>query len=308
MTSRRARFALSLALMGVALLAPSTAQEPQRHPYTVPHVLRFTAAEDLVGLNPHFNQQTIVGYLAHMTMAWLVRYDLHNRPVPELAAVIPTQANGGISRDGKTITYHLRHDAKWSDGVPFTSADVAFSIATVQNPKNNEIAIEDYQRIARVETPDPYTVKLHLKAPYGDFLASYFSTSGAGPCLLPKHLLDGLPEINDAPYNNLPVGIGPFKYASWKRADSVELVPDPLYFRGRPKLERVVFKIIPDRNTALANRYAVQCQSNFARMPQPSRTPCRSHVPGDQRACGHDYLIVDDDWFVEHRLERLARH
>jgi len=238
-------------MTGTVLLTPLAAQEPQRHPYTIPHVLRFGSGEDLVGLNPHFNQQAVLGYLAHMTMAWLVRYDLHNRPVPELLTVLPTLANGGISRDGKTITYHLRHDAKWSDGVPFTSADVAFSIAVVVNPRNNETAAEDFHRITRVQTPDPYTVVLHLNAPYADFLATYFSTSGAQPCILPKHLLADLPEINDAPYNGLPVGIGPFKYESWKRGDSVELVPDPLYFRGRPKLERIVFKIIPDRNTML---------------------------------------------------------
>jgi peptide/nickel transport system substrate-binding protein len=240
-----------LAALAMTVSSPISAQEQKRNPWTVPHVLRYGAGEDLVGLNPHFNQQTIVGYLSQMTMAYLVRYDIHNRPVPELATAVPTQTNGGISRDGKTITYHLRRDAKWSDGVPFTAADVAFSIAAVVNPKNNEIGVEDFERILRVDTPDPYTVVLHLKAPYGDFLATYFSTSGAGPCILPKHLLDTLPQLNDAEYNNLPVGIGPFKYVSWKRGDAVELVADPLYFRGRPKLERVIFKIIPDRNTML---------------------------------------------------------
>ncbi len=62
-------------------------------------------------------------------------------------------------------------------------------------------------------------------------------------------MLSGLASINNAPYNALPVGIGPFKYASWKRADSVELVPDPYYFGRKPKLQRVIFKIVPDRNT-----------------------------------------------------------
>ncbi len=233
------------------MLPIASGAQTERHPYTVPHVLRFASGEDLVGLNPHFNQQAILGYLSHMTMAFLVRYDAHNRPIPELASTIPTQANGGISRDGKTITYRLRRDAKWSDGVPFTSADVAFSVAVVQNPKNDEAGADDYKRIVAVATPDPYTVVLHLNAPFSDFLGTYFSTGGANPCILPKHVLADLPELNDVPYNSLPVGIGPFKYASWKRGDSVELVPDPLYFRGRPKLERVIFKIIPDRNTML---------------------------------------------------------
>jgi peptide/nickel transport system substrate-binding protein len=61
-----------------------------------------------------------------------------------------------------------------------------------------------------------------------------------------------MPNINHAKYNALPIGIGPFTFKAWRRADAVELVANPHYFRGRPKLDRIVFKIIPDRNTALA--------------------------------------------------------
>jgi peptide/nickel transport system substrate-binding protein len=98
-----------------------------RHPYTIPHVLRYATAEDIVGLNPHLTQQTVLGYMASLTMAWLTKFDGENRPIPELTTVVPTPANGGISKDGLTITYHLRKDAKWSDGVPFTADDVVFS-------------------------------------------------------------------------------------------------------------------------------------------------------------------------------------
>ena len=222
-----------------------------RHPYTIPHVLRFATGEDIVGLNPHLNTQLTLSYMSSMTMAWLVRYDRHNQPVPELATAIPSRANGGISADGKTITYRLRRDAKWSDGAPFTAGDVKFSADVVRNPANNEATHVGFDEIVRVDTPDPYTVTFRLRRPYSGFYVNFFSSGGANPCILPKHLLGSLPTINDAPYNALPVGIGPFKYASWKRADSVEMVPDPLYFGRKPKLQRVVFKVIPDRNTTL---------------------------------------------------------
>jgi peptide/nickel transport system substrate-binding protein len=91
----------------------------------------------------------------------------------------------------------------------------------------------------------------HLTKPYGPFAYTFFSTGGANPCVLPKHLLAKYSELNDVPYDSLPVGIGPFKYEAWKRGDSVELVPNPRYFRGQPKLQRVVFKIIQDRNVVL---------------------------------------------------------
>ncbi len=222
-----------------------------RHPYTIPHVLRYATAEDIVGLNPHISQQTVLSYMSAMTMAWLVKYDRSNRPVPELATQVPTQANGGISKDGLTITYHLRKGAKWSDGVPFTADDVVFSTKAVQNPANNEVGRDGWDLITKIDEPDKYTVVYHLRKPYAAYAATFFGTGGANPCVLPVHLLGKLANINNAPYNALPVGIGPFKYQSWKRSDSVTMVPDPLYFRGQPKLQKIIFKIVPDRNTVL---------------------------------------------------------
>jgi len=233
---------------GVAMPGPGAGG---RHSYTIPHVLRYATAEDIVGLNPHLSQQLVVSYMSSMTMAWLVKYDVHNLPVPELATVVPTQANGGISKDGLTLTYHVRKNAKWSDGVPFTADDVVFSTKVVLNPANNEVGRDGWDLITKVDEPDKYTVVYHLKKPYAAYAATFFGSGGANPCVLPVHLLGTLPNINNAPYNALPVGIGPFKYQSWKRADSVTLVPDPLYFRGLPKLKKIVFRIVPDRNTVL---------------------------------------------------------
>ena len=53
------------------------------------------------------------------------------------------------------------------------------------------------------------------------------------------------------PYNSLPVGIGPFKFARWDRSKQVVLVANPLYWRGRPKLNEIVYKIVPDRDALL---------------------------------------------------------
>ena len=61
------------------------------------------------------------------------------------------------------------------------------------------------------------------------------------------------------PYNALPVGIGPFKFERWDRAEQVVMVANPLYFRGRPKLDKVVLKLIPDRNTMLSRRSLNRC-------------------------------------------------
>ena len=226
--------------------------------WTVPHVLRFEDAGDLSSLNPHLAQFADVGYLSSLTMAWLVKWDVNNRPYPELATRIPTKANGGVSRDGLTITYHIRRGVKWSDGVPFNADDVVFSTHVVLNPANNEVGRLGWDRIVKIDEPDKYTVVYHLKKPYSPFVETFFSSAGANPCILPKHLLAQYPNINHVAYNSLPVGIGPFKYKQWQRATRVVLVANSLYWRGLPKLHEIEYLIVPDRNTVLTQLQAHQ--------------------------------------------------
>ena len=88
------------------------------------HYLRIAdGSGDIPTLNPHLFTEAPIGYIAEMTQAYLVKYDAQNQPYPELLTSVPTQANGGISKDGDTITWHLRKGVRWSDGAPFTADD-----------------------------------------------------------------------------------------------------------------------------------------------------------------------------------------
>ena len=243
--------AITALLLAGCTKVNTTATGTRANAFTIAHTLRYATAEDLVGLNPHLNQQATLGLMSSLTMAWLFRWNHENRPIPELATVVPTQANGGISKDGKMITYHLRRGVKWSDGAPFNADDVVFSTNVINNPANNEVSRTGWELIKKIDEPDKYTVVYHLSRLYSSFLVTFFSTAGANPCILPKHILAGLPNINNAPYNALPVGIGPFKYQEWKRGDQVVMVPNSTYWRGLPKLQKVVWKSIPDRNTVM---------------------------------------------------------
>ena len=240
--------AASLALFPLVAFAD---EAPRANAYTQPHVLRFSDAEDISTLNPVLANEQTPHLLGLLAMAWLVRYDRMNRAEPELATVVPSERNGGISRDGKTITYHLRKGVRWSDGRPFDADDVVFSFGVMNNPANNVVSRDGFELISKIDEPDKYTVALHLRRPYASFEATFFGTAGGNPCLLPKHLLGGLANINQAAYNDLPVGIGPFRFKAWRRGDAVELEANPYYWRGLPKLHAVVFKIVPDRNTVM---------------------------------------------------------
>jgi len=220
--------------------------------FTRPHELRVALLGDVSGLNPLLSTEGTVSWLDGLTMAYLVRYDHKNEPIPELATVVPSQDNGGVSSDGKTITYHLRKGVKWSDGKPFTADDVVFSTNVINDPKTNVQSRQGFDQIVKMDEPDPYTVVFHLKKVFSAFVGQTFATGGANPAIMPKHLLLHTANINTDSYNSLPVGIGPFKFVEWARADHITLVPNPFYWRGQPKLKKIVFKIIPNRDTILA--------------------------------------------------------
>lgn len=249
------RFKHAAAMLAIAVLTACTNagahnEAPRSNAWTTPHVLVISDGADATTLNPHLSNFATTANLSEMTMAWLLRWDERNRLYPELATEIPTQENGGVSKDGRTITYHLRKGVKWSDGAPFDADDVVFSTKVMNDPANNETGRLD--QVARVDEPDKFTVVYHLKKRYSPFAAAFFSSCCANPSLLPNHLLARYRTINNVPYNSLPVGIGPFKFERWDRGKQIVLVANPLYWRGQPKLQKVVYQIVPNRDALLA--------------------------------------------------------
>ncbi len=212
------------------------------------HVLRWSDSLDVQTLNPLLATSANIGWLSQLTMAHFTHSGVHDALVPEVITEIPSTENGGISRDGRTITYHLRHDVKWSDGVPVDADDVTFTVGVILNRANNISSRDAWDHVTSVSARDKYTAVFHLKSPYAPFASRFFASSSTS-CVLPKHLLGSLATINEAPYNALPVGIGPFRYTAFRRGDAVEMEANPYYFRGRPKLSKIVYKIITDENT-----------------------------------------------------------
>jgi peptide/nickel transport system substrate-binding protein len=168
--------------------------------------------------------------------------------VPRLAAIVPTLANGGIARDGRTITYHLRRNVRWHDGAPFTSSDVAFSYRAIMNPANNVPNRHGYDEIAGVSTPDAYTVVFRMKRTYAPAITTLFSDAAPNP-ILPAHLLARYPDLNRVDFNTHPVGTGPYRFMRWDHGSAIELSANDDYYLGAPKIARVSVRIVPDETT-----------------------------------------------------------
>jgi len=219
------------------------------HPWTKPGELRAAIAGNINTLNPILSTQAIEVQVYTLALDPLVATDPDGHDVPILAQTVPTLENGGISKDGLTITYHLRHGVTWHDGAPFTSRDVAFSWRALMNPKNNVTSRHGYDDIAAVDTPDPYTAVVRLKTPFSPFVHTFFACSDSPYDILPEHLLAKYPDLNNIPFNSQPIGTGPYKVVQWARGDRIELVANDKYFLGKPAIAKVVFRLVPDENT-----------------------------------------------------------
>jgi peptide/nickel transport system substrate-binding protein len=203
-------------------------------------------------LNPLLTQNAIESMVDGLIFDELVTLDPQHNQVPDLAETVPTLANGGISKDGLTITYHLRHGVKWHDGAPFTSKDVKFTWQAIMNKANNALTQRGYDQVASVDLPDDYTVVFHMKRLFPPAVDTIFGESDTPYRILPEHLLAKYPNLNQIPFNSAPVGTGPFKFARWLRGDRIVLTANPDYFRGAPHLKTLTLLNIPDDNTTVA--------------------------------------------------------
>jgi len=248
---RRTVACLLAALAAACSKAGSPGEASGRHPWTQPGVLRVAVVQEPKSLNPLLATTTTDGFIDRLMFEPLITADSRGNPLPMLAVRVPTTSNGGISRDGLTVTYRLRNDAKWSDGVAVSSADVKWSWKAIVNPDDNVISRHGYDVIRSIDTPDARTVVVHLKRRFAPFVNTFFAESDQPYDVAPAHVLSRYPNINQIPFNQAPaVSDGPFHFESWQHGDRIVVTANPAFFRGRPGLARVIVGIVPDENTA----------------------------------------------------------
>ena len=238
-TRLRRRLAPALAAIGLAAGAaqPAAAQEPQRGGEVV-----FSLGSDLGSLNPALSTNIPDVMIGCALYEGLVEVSSNFEIRPLLARAWT------ISPDGLTYSFELQK-ANWSDGKPFTSADVAYSLLEV-NAKLSPLFRVAGSMIAGIDTPAPDKVTIRLKQPFGPFLISLACIQGSA--IMPEHVFKGTDVRANPANSDAPVGTGPFKLVKWQRGSSIELVRNADYWKpGRPYLDRLVGRIIPQASSRL---------------------------------------------------------
>jgi peptide/nickel transport system substrate-binding protein len=194
----------------------------------------------------HFNGAVQSGLATAMPSTQIfaspLRYDDNWNPQPYLAK------SWEVAPDGLSVTLKLVDNALFHDGKPVTSDDVAFSIMTIKanHPFQSMLAAVD-----KVETPDPLTAIIRLKHPHPALL---LAMSPALMPIIPKHVYGDGQDVKSHPANLKPIGSGPYRLTEYKQGEFYALEKfDKFFIAGRPKLDKIVVKLVSDSNAAVVS-------------------------------------------------------
>ncbi|TAF57181.1 MAG: peptide ABC transporter substrate-binding protein [Oscillatoriales cyanobacterium] len=179
-------------------------------------------------LNPHLTVGFKDWEASRITLEPLATFDKAGQMVPVLAADVPTLENGGVAADGRSVTWTLKPNLKWSDGQPFSAKDVVFTYELIVNPETGTTNAGVYETVDRVEAIDDTTVKVYFKEPNPAWSLPFVGAAGS---ILPAHIFAAYNGANlrEAAANLLPIGTGPYRVVEFKPGDVVVYEPNPYY-------------------------------------------------------------------------------
>jgi peptide/nickel transport system substrate-binding protein len=193
-------------------------------------------------LNAHLSLATKDVGAVRICAEPLADFNANNELVPVLASQIPSVDNGGIARDGTSVTWKLKPGVKWHDGQPFTAADVAFTFRYLRDPATSATTLGYYQDVDSVDALADDTVRVTFKHP----VAAWFNPfTGLPGQILPEHILKDAvgAAAKDAPFNTKPIGTGSYRVADFKPGDVVTYDLNPNYHQsGKPFFDTVTLK------------------------------------------------------------------
>ncbi len=161
-------------------------------------------------LNPHLSSARKDSQVGRIVYEPLASFDKEGKLVPFLAAVIPSPDNGGLAKDGKSVTWKLKQGVRWSDGEPFTADDVRFTYEFVTNQEVGSPSAIVYDTVKSVLVINDYTARVNFKEVNPAWWIPFVGVYGI---ILPEHKFAAFngPNVKQAPANKVPVGTGPYQ-------------------------------------------------------------------------------------------------
>ncbi|WP_249308284.1 ABC transporter substrate-binding protein [Lederbergia citrea] len=204
-----------------------------------PNQLIYASESEYENLNPILEETN----LDALIFRGLFRFDENNEPKPDIAESY-TRSNNGL-----TYTIKLKKGITFHDGKPLTADDAAFTINAILDDHNASFLKADFNEIKSVENKSDEELIITLKEPFTPLLDKLTVP------ILPKHAFEGQ-DMRTAPFNQKPIGAGPYKFEKWDKGNSLTLKAYDHFFGTAPSIETVIFKFIPDSNVR-----ALQLQS-----------------------------------------------
>jgi peptide/nickel transport system substrate-binding protein len=205
-------------------------------------------------VNPHLSPGTKDLSASRIVYEPLASFDARGELVPFLAAEIPSLENGGVSSDGKSVTWRLKQDVTWADGEPFTARDVLFTYQYITNPEVGSTSGSSYDQVKSVEVIDDHTVQVTFHDVNPAWAQPFVGVKGM---IIPEHIFGAFNGSNaaEAPANLHAVGTGPYRVAEFNEEDilvigedivsTVRIVYEPnSHFRepGKPYFSELVLR------------------------------------------------------------------
>jgi peptide/nickel transport system substrate-binding protein len=192
-------------------------------------------------LNPHFAVGTKDQDGSRIFYEPLASWDVEGVLSPVLAAEIPDLENGGLAKDGKSVTWKLKQGVKWHDGKPLTADDVLFNWQYASDAATAATTIGSYKD-CKVEKVDDFTVRVLFDKPTPFWADAFVGVRGM---IIPKHLYADYigAKSRDAPANLKPVGTGPYKFVDFKPGDMVRgEINNDYHMPNRPYFDSIEMK------------------------------------------------------------------
>src|SRR6266581_591285 len=223
--------------------------------------------EEPDSLLPNASSETFSDMVDTTIYAPLFLGDVKGKINPGIVTEMPTAANGGISADLKTWTFHLKPGLKWSDGQPLDARDVDFTWKLWTGGKFTPGSTVGYNLIkSATVSSDNLSITFTLSAPFSPFLSIWTDGLNAP---LPAHVFSSMdPAKIETSKENLNPSVvsGPFTLSESVAGDHYTLVRNPNYYQaaqGLPYLDKIVFRIVPNANTILKDFQAGTIDSAY---------------------------------------------